>query len=133
MLKMSPYIVLTGRASEALDFYQSIFGGTVDKMPHSTFNPDPSLAGQLMHGQLDTDGFTLMCADDPRGGETRATGNTSICLWGGDAETGRRWFEALAEGGTVNTAFATQMWGDSYGDLVDKFGVEWAVNVSGGS
>ena len=37
-------------------------------------------------------------------------------------------FEALSAGGRVTVAFATQFWGDRYGNFTDRFGVQWALN-----
>lgn len=131
MLKMSPYLVLKGNALTALRFYQSVLGGTLTVTMQSEFNPDPAVAELLMHGQLDTATFTLMASDLPLDMAGLGSGNTQICIWGDDRETARAWFTGLAEGGTVTTEFAPQMWGDNYGDLVDQFGVVWAVNASG--
>ena len=39
-----------------------------------------------------------------------------------------RLFNALAEGGTVEMALAEQFWGDYYGSLKDRFGVQWMFN-----
>ena len=32
-------------------------------------------------------------------------------------------------GGTVIMPLEKQMWGDEYGQLVDKFGISWMVNI----
>jgi PhnB protein len=42
-------------------------------------------------------------------------------------------FERLAEGGTVTTALGIQPWGDYYGKLTDKFGVQWMLNFHAGT
>lgn len=130
MLTASPYIHFHGQAHQALEFYHRIFGGTLDVMLHSQFNPDPAVAGLLMHGQLDTPGFTIMAADDPYGQTPSAPGNVMITIWGDDLGTAQRWFDALSDGGKVSTEFAEQMWGDHYGDLVDRFGITWAIDVT---
>ncbi|WP_345581814.1 VOC family protein [Tessaracoccus lubricantis] len=127
---MSPYIVFNGEATAALEFYHSVFGGELTTMPFADFNSAPELDNKIMHGQLDAEGFTLMAADSPTNDSPQEKGNVTVCLWGDDPEAGRRWFDALAEGGTVGTPLEKQMWGDHYGDLTDKFGVEWSVNVS---
>lgn len=131
MLTMSPYLVFKGRGTAAMTFYQTIFGGELDLTMQSEFNPDPAVADLLMHAQLETTSFTLMASDLPADMAALGAGNTQICIWGDDLETARIWFSALADGGTITTDFAPQMWGDNYGDLIDKFGVVWAVNASG--
>ncbi len=42
----------------------------------------------------------------------------------------RAWWDALAEGGTITMPLNAAPWGDSYGQLVDRFGIEWMVNIA---
>lgn len=42
------------------------------------------------------------------------------------------WFAALAADGRVGMPLEKQVWGDLYGLVMDKFGLEWMVNISGG-
>ncbi len=37
-------------------------------------------------------------------------------------------FVRLAEGGRITTPLAIQPWGDFYGKLTDRFGVQWMLN-----
>ena len=129
MLNASPYVIFSGQAREALEFYQSILGGELRVMLQSQYNPDPAVADLVMHGQLDLPGFSLMAVDDPSGNTPPDSGKITITLWGDDLDEAHRIFDALGEGGTVNTAFSKQMWGDYYGDLVDKYGVSWAIDI----
>ncbi|WP_341728948.1 VOC family protein [Brooklawnia sp.] len=130
MLNASPYIVFSGQAREALEFYQSILGGELNIAPQSQYNPDPAVADLVMHGQLDVPGFSLMAGDDPSGNTATGSGKVTITLWGDDFDDARRIFDALSQGGTVGMAFGKQMWGDYYGDVTDKYGVAWAVDVT---
>jgi PhnB protein len=41
-----------------------------------------------------------------------------------------RIFAALSEGAEIEMSIADQAWGDYYGALKDKFGVQWMVNYS---
>ena len=41
-----------------------------------------------------------------------------------------RIFTALSRGGTIEMPIADQVWGDYYGSLKDKFGVQWMVNYT---
>ena len=90
-------------------------------------------AEKVMHGQLETDaGITLMCSDFPPGTTGVIAGNTfTISLSGDDAPTLRGWWERLSEGGKVETPLEKQMWGDEFGACIDRFGVNWLVNISG--
>jgi PhnB protein len=39
-------------------------------------------------------------------------------------------FTKLAEGGTVDVPLEKQMWGDVFGQLTDRFGIGWLVNIA---
>ena len=50
----------------------------------------------------------------------------------GDDDAGlRRYWDALSEGGTVTLPLEQAPWGDSFGQLTDRFGVNWMVNIAG--
>lgn len=129
---LNPYINLRGRAREALEFYQSVFGGEVTVSTFGEFGMEGPAAEHVMHGQLETPkGFTLMVSDAPEDMPGTEGSNITICLSGDDVEDLTGYFHALAEGGEVSTPLEKQMWGDLYGALTDRFGVDWMANISG--
>ena len=130
--RLNPYITFADDARSAMEFYASVFGGTLTL---NTFGeqgaPDPSLADKIMHGMLETDdGFTLMGADTAPGMEHTSGSSMAVSLSGDDAESLRRWWQALSEGGTVTVPLERQMWGDEFGMCIDRFGVPWMVNIT---
>ena len=42
----------------------------------------------------------------------------------------RGYYESLSEGGTVTMTLERAVWGDTFGMLVDRFGISWLVNIS---
>jgi PhnB protein len=136
--RLNPYVnVLNGKAREALDFYQSVLGGELNVMTFGDMGTEGDLATQVMHGQLETpDGNTLMVADAPPEMVQVTMGNNiSVSLSGGteDADALRGYFAALAEDGAVPQPLEPAPWGDEFGMLVDKFGINWLVNISASS
>jgi len=130
--RLNPYLRFNGDAREALEFYHSIFGGELKTNTFGEFGmQDTPQADQLMHGQLETElGYTIMASDTPPGMGFNPGDTITISL-SGDEEVLRTYFDALAEGGKVGTPLEKQMWGAEYGDLTDKFGVNWMVNLGG--
>lgn len=55
----------------------------------------------------------------------------TIALTGDDADDLRGWFKALAEGGTIDVPLEQQPWGDEFGQLTDRFGIVWMVDITG--
>jgi PhnB protein len=40
------------------------------------------------------------------------------------------YFNGLSVGGTITQPLVMANWGDTFGMLVDKFGITWLVNIS---
>ena len=131
--RLNPYISFDGTARQALEFYETVFGGTLAMDTFGQYGPpDAPGADKIMHGQLETPaGYTLMCADTPPGMEHKPGENMSVSLSGDDADELRGYWEKLSAGGTVTTPLEKQMWGDEFGMCVDQFGVPWMVNIAG--
>jgi PhnB protein len=128
---LNPYVNLRGQAREALEFYQSVFGGDLTISTFGEFGMEGAAADQVMHGQLNTPkGFTLMVSDAPEDMPGTEGSNITICLSGDDVDDLTGYFHALAEGGRVTTPLEKQMWGDHYGALTDRFGVDWMANIA---
>jgi PhnB protein len=130
--RLNPYLSFAGTAREALEFYRQVFGGTLTLSTFGEFgDADPALADQIMHGLLRTDaGYVLMASDTPPGMAHTPGSTVSLILNGDDADVLRGYWDRLRDGGTVSVPLAKQMWGDEYGDCVDRFGTRWMVNIS---
>lgn len=134
--KLNPYLGFRDNAKDAMEFYHSVFGG---ELTSSTFaemhaSEDPAEADKIMHSQLVTDsGYTLMAADTPNSMGFSESSNHSVSLSGdsSDREELTRYFEGLSEGGTVTMPLDKASWGDWFGMLVDRFGIQWLVNIAG--
>ncbi|GAA1657957.1 VOC family protein [Fodinicola feengrottensis] len=130
--RLNPYLSFRGDARAALEFYQTVLGGTLTMSTFREFGmPDSPEADQIMHGQLETDsGYTLMVSDTPPGMEYNPGTNITVSLSGDDADELRGYWEKLSAGGTVSTPLEKQMWGDEFGSCTDKFGIPWLVNIT---
>ena len=135
MTTLNPYLSFKGQAREAMEFYQSVFGGelTVSTFGESGMSEDPATADQVMHSQLEADGMTLMGADTPEGMPYNPGDTISISLSGPseDGERLRGYWEGLSQGGTEAVPLEKAPWGDYFGMLTDRFGVGWLVNIAG--
>jgi PhnB protein len=132
--KLNPYLSFRGQAREVLEFYRGVFGGEVAISTFGEFGMEGMAADQVMHGQLETPaGFTLMVSDVPEEMPLTEGSSITVCLSGDDVEDLTRYFNSLAEGGKVTTPLEKQMWGDHYGALTDRYGIDWMANISGAS
>ena len=124
---LNPYLSFKSNAREAMEFYQSVFGGQLDVMTFGQMGGEP--AEGVMHSYLGApNGFVLMGADTPdHMGEPSPNG--SVSLSGDDPEL-RTYWDQLSEGGQVTVPLEKQPWGDEFGMCVDRYGVSWMVNIS---
>ncbi|MBA2773004.1 MAG: VOC family protein [Nocardioidaceae bacterium] len=130
--RLNPYISFNDNTRQAMEFYESVFGGTLAINTFAEFGAaDSPDADKIMHSQLETDsGFTLMAADTPSGMEHSPGTNMAISLSGEDADELRGYWAKLSEGGNVSLPLEKQMWGDEFGMCVDQFDIPWMVNIN---
>lgn len=132
--RLNPYLNFRDNAREAMQFYQSVFGGKLDL---STFkdlhaSEDPSEDNKIMHSVLEADnGMVLMAADTPNRMEYSVGSNFGISLSGDNQPELAGYYEKLAAGGTVTMPLEKATWGDTFGMCTDKFGINWLVNIAG--
>ncbi len=129
---LNPYLNFDRTTREAMEFYQSVFGGDLNVMTFGDMGDEGDTKDGVMHSQLTTpDGFTLM-ASDPPPGEAATPGTLGgVSLSGDDEAKLTGWWNALSDGGTVTVPLEKQMWGDAFGMCVDRFGTPWLVNIAG--
>jgi PhnB protein len=130
---LNPYLNFNGNARQALEFYQSVFGGNLNVSTFADFGTpqDAPDAGKVMHGQLQTDaGYTIMAADTPPNMAYQGMHGFGVSLSGDDGDALHGYWEKLSSAGTTTMPLQKQAWGDEFGMCTDQFGVPWLVNIS---
>ena len=129
---LNPYLGFRDNARQAMEFYQSVFGGelTLSTFGEYQASEDPAEQGKIMHGMLVAGGLTLMGADTPNSMGYTPGDNFSVSLSGDDEADLRRFWEGLSAGGTVTMPLEPSPWGDVFGMCTDRFGVRWLVNIN---
>ena len=129
--RLNPYISFNGDAREAMEFYKSVFGGTLALNTFGEFGQEGAGADKIMHAMLETDeGYTVMGSDTPPGMPYNPGDNITVSLSGDNGDVLRGYWEKLSSSGNVSMPLEKQMWGDEFGAGVDKFGINWVVNIS---
>jgi len=130
---LNPYLNFMGQSKDAMEFYHSVLGGdlTVQTYKDAGFPHDPKDDDLVIHANLMTeDGINIMASDGNDEHQVHMGDNVHLSLVGTDEAQLTQYFNGLAEGGTVEMALAKQFWGDTYGQLTDRFGVHWTVNIT---
>ncbi|MGH8953421.1 MAG: VOC family protein [Microbacterium sp.] len=135
-----------GTAHQALDFYQSVFGGEVTRATYADFGMPVGVPGadKIVFGQVENaDGFRLMAYDIPGADDADATAGTTS-RQNGTTVTDRTFFQslradsldeltgywdALADGASIVEPLAASAWSPGFGMLTDRFGVTWVLDV----
>jgi len=128
---LNPYLSFPGTARQALEFYAGVFGGESSVMTFGDMGGDAPNPEQIMHARLQTPAGVLMLADMPPGTAHSPGNDIALSLSGDDADTLRRWWDQLSDGGQVTVPLEPQMWGDVFGMCTDRYGVSWMVDIAG--
>jgi PhnB protein len=131
-ITLDPYLFFGGNCKEAMEFYKSIFGGELeiqlmDDVP-GDFPEKESMKGQVMHAKLDGGDVRLYASDGTKASPKSA--KVELCLGGTNEEKLTAIYNKLSEGGDARMPLKKEFWGDTFGALTDKFGVDWMVNIS---
>ena len=128
-MQLSNYLFFTTACEQALNFYTDCgFGKVVFAMRHGD-NGMPvkteAMRGKIMHAQFEGPGVRFFASDNDDAEPMR--GSAHILMMD-DREQTKQLFERLSVGGRVTTPLGIQPWGDYYGKLTDRFGVQWMID-----
>ena len=131
MTHINAYLNFNGRCREAMTFYHECLGGelTMQKVSESPMAAQmPSeLSANILHSTLTRDNIVLMGSDMM--GASLVNGNAiSLCLNCSSDEEINEFFDKLSSGGNVRTPLHQTFWGATYGELTDKYGMNWMFN-----
>lgn len=131
MTQINAYLHFSSNCREAMTFYKECLGGelsiqAVGESPMADQMP-PELQKNILHASLVKDGFVLLGSD--MGPEGAIKGNTiSLLLNCSSAEEIKTFFSNLSAGGEIGHPLKEEFWGATFGDLTDKFGINWMFN-----
>jgi PhnB protein len=133
--RLNPYLTFNGNARQAMEFYDSVFGGELALDTFAEFgaadSADSPDADRVFHARLETsEGYTIMASDLTSDKPYQPMAGCSLSLSGDAAARLRGYWDKLSAGGTIRMPMEKQVWGDEFGMCVDKFGVSWMVNIS---
>lgn len=128
---LSPYLNFDGKTKEAMEFYHSVLGG---KLAMQTFGESgmptkPEDKDKIVHASLDNGTLSFMASDGDVMHPVTMGDNIHMSISGTDEAMLTKFFNGLSVGGKIDMPLGKQFWGDTYGQLTDKFGVHWMVNI----
>ena len=130
MANLTPYLFFNGNCRDAMKFYESCFGGKLELMTYGDAKgPGCPLAekDKIMHGALMAKDLLLMASDRADKAPTPGD-NISLSLNCENLPEIERLFNALGDRGQVGLPLHDAFWGDRFGVVVDRFGINWMLN-----
>ncbi|MEU0430121.1 VOC family protein [Streptomyces sp. NPDC006290] len=123
-----------GAAREALDFYQTVFGGRAVAVTYKDVGnvQNENEADWVMWGEVVGDnGFHVMAYDVPSQLPwNRGENPFFVSVRGDDADEISALWQKLSDGSTVVRPLEAAQWAPLYGMLTDRFGVTWVMDVT---
>ncbi len=132
MGQLHPYLYFNGTTQQAMEFYQTCFGGQLNIMrvgdsPMATQMPS-NMHQRVLHATLVNDRFTIMASDWMEPGSPVLGNNVRLGLvYENDAEI-HALFDALSAAGSITHPLQQEFFG-TMGELVDQFGVYWMLQM----
>ncbi len=124
----TPYLILGGKAVEAIALYERAFGARTEEIRRFGDVDDScpeARRDHVMHAAVRLGEALLMLSDGPDDMPPPGAGRVSVALDFESAAELRRSFEMLAEGGNVIQPVFDAPWGDLFGVVTDRLGVNW--------
>ena len=133
-MSFRPYLAFAGNCREAFTRYEQIFGGelvllAMEDAPADAAPPPGTNPHAIMHAALTSSVGLLMGADDPSGNFDGQVHGICVNCSIDDAGEAKRVFDALAEGGAVQSPLAETFFSPAFGMCIDRFGTPWMVMV----
>jgi len=138
MTKLNSYLGFQGNTEDAFNFYKSVFGAEfttlmrfkdVEGLPGKENLSDKDL-NAIMHVALPVGDNMLMGTDslESMGQHVKPGNQNTLSLHPDSKAEAERLYSALSAGGQPTMPMMDMFWGDYWGMLTDKFGVQWMVN-----
>lgn len=136
-MRVEPYLMFAGRCAEALAYYQRAIGARPQLVLRFSESPEPpqmplpaNWDDKIMHCGFKV-GETLVMASDGMSDEPQSFAAVTLSITADDEAQARRYFEALADGGSVFMPMGKTFWSPCFGMCRDRFGVHWMVGLDG--
>lgn len=139
MASIHTYLTFNGDCEAAFNFYKAVFGGEFeyfgrfsDMPPSEDYVVPKADKNKIMHVALKIGSSLLMASDIGCNDETefKAGNNFSVAYTADTKEDADKIFNALSVGGKITMPIQNTFWGDYFGMLTDKFGINWMVSFA---
>lgn len=127
-MQLSNYLFFTTHCEPALQLYERCgLGRIVELRRYSDQAPNAAMRGKVLHARFEGPGVQFYASDNDDAEPMRGSAHILMMT---DRDHTDRLFTQLSDGGRITTPLAVQPWGDYYGKLTDRYGVQWMLNCT---
>ena len=129
--QINSYITFNGNCREAMTFYRDCLGGElilqkIAESPMAAQMPS-EMGAKILHSSLMNEEIVLMASDMCDKNSLEGS-KIKLCVECSNEEEIELFFTKLSLGGNIKTPLHQTFWGAMYGELTDKFGMDWMFN-----
>ena len=130
-MELNPYLNFNGNCEAAFKFYAELLGGKIEMMMSFAESPmadqvPPEWRKKVMHARLVL-GDKVLMGSDATPDRYEPPKGFSVSLGVDKPADAERIFKALSSNGTVQMPIAKTFFAESFGAVVDRFGIPWMV------
>ncbi|MDX1270404.1 VOC family protein [Bizionia paragorgiae] len=139
MATINTYLNFNGNCEKAFNFYKAIFGGEFTYLGYFKDMPesedckiDDEDKNKIMHVSLPI-GHSILMGSDTAGQQQdqfNQGNNFSISITADSKLEADTMFQKLSVDGHKIMPLEDTFWGDYFGMLVDKFGIQWMISYN---
>jgi PhnB protein len=130
-MRLSPSLFFTTNCEPALAFYEQCGLGRATILLRWGDNTMPVrteiMRGKVLHARFEGPGVLFHASDND---DAEPMKGSALCLEFASLPAMRQLFTRMAAGGRITVPLARQVWGTSFGMLVDAFGVQWMFSCT---
>ena len=128
--RITPFLMFTGDAEQAMTFYTSLFDdariGDIAR-----FGPEgPGAEGTVQRASFSLAGQEFLCTDSPPVHDFTFTPSFSIWIETESEEELQRLFAALGNGGSELMPLDDYGFSRRFGWVSDRYGISWQLNLA---
>lgn len=127
--KITPFLMFSGKAEEAMNFYTSLFDQS-EIISISRYGPNEAgVEGTVLHATFLLKGQVFMCIDSSDEHEFTFTPSISMYVTCDTEEEIDSIFKKLSQEGKVLMPLGNYTFSEKFGWVEDKYGVSWQLNI----
>lgn len=128
--KITPFLMFTGQAEAAVNYYMSLFNDAKVVSMQKYGPGEPGAEGTVMHAIFTLNGQQFMCIDSSVQHGFTFTPSISLYVTCDTEEEVDRLFAKLSDGGAVLMPLGEYPFSKKYAWVQDKFGVSWQLALA---